>query len=362
MLLKITEKCSAGCIHCLSDCKPDGAHMSMDTLKNAMDFIINNDLCRSIGVTGGEPTETGDAFIRILRRCTEEHPEAHIAILSNGKNFAYTEYTKKLCGLTTRNITFCISFHSEIDTLFDKISGRKGSFIQTQEGIYNLARIGFAIEIRHVISKLNYKNLKSFAKHIYNYFPFCCHYAFMGMELHGLAEKNQDIVNIFPLEYKVFPVDERVKYYEFFSDENYNDFIKISKNILDKYKETCNPKNKKLLKITEKCDKFFNNSYTHGGYECGDDKKWTTKCVASYCDIGYIFDHEKKMCVADICSNFEKKKKTKAYIYVLISLACLILLLLIVIAIIYIKRCKNKNDFDYGEISNDMNLGAIEKS
>ena len=87
MLLKITEKCSAGCIHCLSDCKPDGAHMSMDTLKNVMDFIINNDLCRSIGVTGGEPTEHPE-FIHVINyiidRCKETGNIHAITITTNG--------------------------------------------------------------------------------------------------------------------------------------------------------------------------------------------------------------------------------------------------------------------------------------
>lgn len=199
--LFLTENCNCRCVMCPQPPKVgDDSHY----LKEANEILglLKGKKLSDICITGGEPTETGDAFIRILKRCTEEHPEAHIAILSNGKNFANKEYIKKLCGLTTKNITFCISFHSEIDTLFDKISGRKGSFIQTQEGIYNLASLGFAIEIRHVISKLNYKHLKLFAEHIYNYFPFCCHYAFMGMELHGLAEKNYDIVHIFPLEHK----------------------------------------------------------------------------------------------------------------------------------------------------------------
>ena len=181
--------------------------------------------------------------------------------------------------------------------------------------------------------------------------------------IHLYTKKNN--VDI-PLEFEVFPVDERVKYYEFYNnekDENYNDFINIAKSLLNKYKTKCNPNNKKLLKLTDKCDKYFNNSYTHGGYECGKDEKWSTNCVASYCDIGYIFDHEQNICVVDSCSNYKKKKeKTKAYVYVLISIGILVLLIVIVIAIICIKKKKSKNSVDYDSIPNNMNIDMIEKS
>ena len=134
---------------------------------------------------------------------------------------------------------------------------------------------------------------------------------------------------------------------------------------MNKYKTNCNPNNKKLLKLTNECDKTFKNKYTHGGYECGNDKKWSTKCVASYCDIGYIFDHEQNKCVADGCSKYkkeEKKEKTKAYVYVLISIGILVLLIVIVFAIICIKKRKEKNSIDYDSIPNNMNMDMIEKS
>lgn len=57
MLLKITEACSMGCTHCMNNAKPDGTHMTLETLDAALDFIIKNNAYHSIIVTGGEPTE-----------------------------------------------------------------------------------------------------------------------------------------------------------------------------------------------------------------------------------------------------------------------------------------------------------------
>ena len=105
-----------------------------------------------------------------------------------------------------------------------------------------------------------------------------------------------------PLEYEITPVDEIVNIYPNFQKykkeyimeaSNFDIFINESLKIIEKYKTQCNPNNKKLLLITSECDESF-SKHTHGGYECGSNGLWTKNCVASYCDIGYIFDHEKK--------------------------------------------------------------------
>ena len=49
--------------------------------------------------------------------------------------------------------------------------------------------------------------------------------------------------------------------------------------------------------MSKDCDNKFENEYTHGGYECGDDGKWSNKCIPSYCDDEYFFNHTSKMCI-----------------------------------------------------------------
>ena len=131
-----------------------------------------------------------------------------------------------------------------------------------------------------------------------------------------------------PLEYVITPVDEVEEFYEYYSDNNYDKFISIAKKIFNKYKKECNPKNKKLVLVNSECDKIFKNNYTHGGYECGDDGKWSSNCIPSYCDIGYIFDHAKNECIIDACS-----EKGFNIIFIII-INCLILLFIILIVII----------------------------
>ena len=77
--------------------------------------------------------------------------------------------------------------------------------------------------------------------------------------------------------------------------------------IFDKYKKKCNPKNKNLLFISDKCK--FDDPRLHGGFECDDDGFWSKKCIPSYCDNGYVYDKKIKKCIKDICIiPFEKNK------------------------------------------------------
>lgn len=67
MMIKITDKCSMGCIHCISDCKPSGKHMRMDTFIDAMNFQIKYGGI-TCTISGGEPTENPE-FIDMLKLC-----------------------------------------------------------------------------------------------------------------------------------------------------------------------------------------------------------------------------------------------------------------------------------------------------
>ena len=159
-----------------------------------------------------------------------------------------------------------------------------------------------------------------------------------------------------PLEYEINPVDEKVNIYiddidifNLLEQNTYDKFVNESFKIFEKYKAKCNPNNKKLLLLTEKCDGVFGNSYTHGGYICGNDGYWTNQCVASYCDIGYIFDHNSSKCIIDICSSFKvdsdsvpvHEPESNNYIIKLILIVIFTIIIITIIIFVLIKR-KNK--------------------
>ena len=42
MVVDLTYACNMGCTHCISDCKPDGQHMSIKTFSDVMDFMVKH--------------------------------------------------------------------------------------------------------------------------------------------------------------------------------------------------------------------------------------------------------------------------------------------------------------------------------
>lgn len=198
-VLFLTESCNCSCLMCPQP--PQKHDPKLINKANRILDLIYTDNISDICISGGEPTILKEKFIHILKRCITEHPESHIEILTNGKLFSNKNYADSISSIVNDNVTFCISLHSDISEIHDVIVNKKGSFRQTINGIYNLAINNCSIEIRIVINKLNYMDLPRIALHLANYIPFCVHYVFMGMEIHGLAIKNFDQINIFPNEY-----------------------------------------------------------------------------------------------------------------------------------------------------------------
>jgi His-Xaa-Ser system radical SAM maturase HxsC len=199
-VLLLTEACNCRCKMC-----PQPPHPHVDqhymTANRILD-LLKRKMVKSFCLTGGEPTIVEDNFINVLSRCHMEHPEACVYILTNGKIFADDDFTQRTALIASIKDLFCVSLHSDIDAIHDDLVGSNGSYVKTQTGIYNLARRNIAIEIRHVITQSNYRRLLEFAGHIYRYFPFCRHIAFMTLELYGLAKDNYDEIYIDPIMYK----------------------------------------------------------------------------------------------------------------------------------------------------------------
>ena len=111
-----------------------------------------------------------------------------------------------------------------------------------------------------------------------------------------------------PMEFQIYPVDEISNIYVGYKDEIYERFINKAKTIFDKYNNLdngeCNPDNKYLYFETDECDSILNIDKAHGGYICGANGKWDkTKCVAAYCDLGYILSDDRTKCIRDTCED-----------------------------------------------------------
>lgn len=93
MLIDLTYSCSMGCSHCMSDCKPDNRHMSVQTASDVLDFLIKNKIAIWM-FSGGEMFENPD-ILAILDVVQEKFDtlsciEKSLTFATNGRILART--------------------------------------------------------------------------------------------------------------------------------------------------------------------------------------------------------------------------------------------------------------------------------
>ncbi|MDR2352810.1 MAG: His-Xaa-Ser system radical SAM maturase HxsC [Deltaproteobacteria bacterium] len=198
--LLVTESCNCRCLMCPQP--PKNHDNTYNLFNNKILDLLQNLPIPEVCLTGGEPTIVKSEFLTILKRIYNEHPESRINVLTNAKIFSDTEFCYQILPNIKQNTIFCVSLHSDIESIHDTIVGKSDSFLKTQEGIYNLSLYNIPIEIRFVINKLNCERILEFSDFIYRYFPFVFHVVFMSQEICGLATQNFDLIYVDPFDYK----------------------------------------------------------------------------------------------------------------------------------------------------------------
>lgn len=83
MLIKITEKCSMECPHCMNNATANGKEMELKTFIDTLNFINKKELLNNtaIIITGGEPTEHSK-FVEFMEILANFYKEEHIIALT----------------------------------------------------------------------------------------------------------------------------------------------------------------------------------------------------------------------------------------------------------------------------------------
>lgn len=195
----LTGACTCDCLMCP---QPPQAHSSEHlATSQAILALVDSGYSGEVCLTGGEPTLLGDKFISFLGQCAQALPSASIVVLTNGKRFADYGFASQMASLGLHQLMLCVSLHADVDELHDTIAGREGSFVLTQRGLHNLAKLRQRIEIRCVVNRLNADRLPEIAWHVYRNYPFADHVTFMALEMIGHAAENRDRVWIDPADY-----------------------------------------------------------------------------------------------------------------------------------------------------------------
>ncbi|MFC1837242.1 His-Xaa-Ser system radical SAM maturase HxsC [Thermodesulfobacteriota bacterium] len=207
--LLVTEQCNSRCIMCPQPPKKEVDSRHKFNLKVLE--LIGPKGVESLALTGGEPTLREEELINLISLCKKKLPNTSLMILTNGRKLRDFRFAKQIVEVGHQNLMFGVPLYASTDKEHDRIVGSKGAFYETLAGLKNLALFLQKIEIRIVLHKLTYKRLLALSDFIYRNLPFVAHISFMGMETHGLAEKNLERLWIDPVDY-IQELSEAINY------------------------------------------------------------------------------------------------------------------------------------------------------
>lgn len=190
----ITSRCNSNCIMCPS--APQSRKRN-DSLSINDHILVANHIpsdVQHLTITGGEPFLVGEDIFRLFSFLKEKFPKTEILVLTNGRVFALDKYVDKMRDCASPFYIFAIPIHGSTAGLHDLITQVNGSFCQTLTGIRKLLSVGLRVELRIVVSKLNYEDFENIAHLIVEMCPQIEYVSVIAMEMTGSAALNRNIV------------------------------------------------------------------------------------------------------------------------------------------------------------------------
>lgn len=197
--LFVTDLCNSHCLMCPQPPK-DNEGVNFKQLLEIVSFFPKD--MKEICITGGEPTLLGNNLIYLIKNILSINNELHIHILTNARRFANKGFVRDFAQFSRERISFGIPLYSNNPEVHDYIVQSSGAFHQSLNGILNLSKYGFEVEIRTVLNRHTIKELKNLSYFIYRSLPFVSHIAIMGMEEFGYVKKNKELLHINLWEHK----------------------------------------------------------------------------------------------------------------------------------------------------------------
>jgi len=194
-----TGRCNSNCIMCS---QPPIASEPEDMVAEHLRMIdLVDEPPEYLGITGGEPTVLKDGLVAILERLKDRFPDTQLHMLTNGRMYAYSDFTARIAEVGNSQFLSAIPLYSDNASDHDWIVQSQGAFDQTVMGLYNAAEHNLDVEIRVVLHKQTIKRLEQLAEFIYRNLPFVSHVALMGLENMGYVKRNWDLLWIDPIDY-----------------------------------------------------------------------------------------------------------------------------------------------------------------
>ena len=122
-----------------------------------------------LALDGGEPSIYPELRQVVLKAL--ELGYRSVNILTNGTGLAAGGLLRGFPARHRKRLSFCVSLHSHLPAVSDKLTGSPGSFAKTLEGIRAARGAGFTFSLYHVITALNWRALPAYAAFVAKNFP-----------------------------------------------------------------------------------------------------------------------------------------------------------------------------------------------
>jgi His-Xaa-Ser system radical SAM maturase HxsC len=198
--LLVTERCNSFCLMCSQP--PIDRDDSELVNINIEAIRLMDPPPKTLGITGGEPTLLGSELFRVVAAIREKLPQADIHMLTNGRRFAWPQFTEAFMEARPDRLTMGIPVYADNAPDHDYVVQARGAFDQTIQGLHQLARHDQFIEIRVVLHALTIPRLRHLAQYIYRNLPFAAHVAIMGLEITGFTRPNLNQLWVDPFDYQ----------------------------------------------------------------------------------------------------------------------------------------------------------------
>ena len=189
--LVVTNHCNCNCVMCPEPLAVrDNESIPVEKIKRLIQLI--DSYPKYLCITGGEPTTLKESLFDILDTCRARLPNTNYMLLTNARMFTYINYVTEFNNHKPQSLALGIPLYGSTSEIHDKITNTVGSFAQTVNGIRNLIKTGNIIEIRIVVSKLNYRELLQLSNFIIGNFPNVARVNIMALEMLGNAIVNKE--------------------------------------------------------------------------------------------------------------------------------------------------------------------------
>ncbi len=187
--IMLTAHCNSNCLMCPSS-DLFRRQVSSPTIEEYLEIIrhIPSD-AEHLTITGGEPFLVGTRIFEVFSALKKKFNNTSFLLLTNGRALSYAPFIERFEQTIPYNTITAIPLHGYDSKTHDAITRSPGGFGETCRGIKNLLQINQNVEIRIVVSKLNYNIITHISEYVISYFRSVRRVVIMGLEMLGNAAK-----------------------------------------------------------------------------------------------------------------------------------------------------------------------------